>query len=295
MIIRPLCKRLLAPGTGMTLICAFVLQKSSSLCTLFLSRLADTHCLLEHRILVGDDHYNYTMTADEARVQMSIWSIVAAPLIMGNDLRTVSAENRAILLNKEVIAVDQDPLGKAGIRITPKNTTEVWARELHDGSVAVALYAKANGGTDDNCTWTVTAGKYLDGGAASNIDCTVWSSMDAATSECCSDVNCVAFSVSDKDSSFTGCTKNKEALPANGGQEVIATGYEGWTKNEPAPAPATSAQVTVNFADLQAVGWTGTSAHVRDLWQGKDLGVFSGSFSAEVPAPGVVMVKLTAQ
>ena len=104
-------------------------------------------------ILVGDDHWNFTMTPDQSRAQMSIWSIVAAPLIMSSDLRTVSDEYRAILLNKEVIAVDQDPLAIAGTRVTPKGDGEVWARPLIDGAVAVVLYNRLSPFGDEDCTW----------------------------------------------------------------------------------------------------------------------------------------------
>jgi hypothetical protein len=247
-------------------------------------------------ILVGDDHYNYTMTADEAKVQMSIWSIVAAPLIMGNDLRTVTDEMKAILLNKEVIAIDQDPAGKAGIRVSPKGATEVWARELADGSIAVALYNKAGSApSTDNCTWEVTAGKYIDAGSGSNLVCTTWADADAATVECCSNPQCVAFSVTDKSTVLSGCTKNKNALPENGGSWVDAPTYEGWLKknNSDPPAPSQSSKVTVNFADLSSLGWSSSTANVRDLWAGKDRGSFTSSFTAIVPRPGVVLVKLT--
>jgi hypothetical protein len=73
-------------------------------------------------LLIGND----CISDDEARTQMAIWSIVAAPLIMGNDIRNVSASAQAILLNKDAIAVDQDPLGQQGLRVGPQNMTEVW-------------------------------------------------------------------------------------------------------------------------------------------------------------------------
>eukprot|EP01003_Olkasia_polycarbonata_P003061 NODE_162_length_1323_cov_114.195447_g129_i0.p1 GENE.NODE_162_length_1323_cov_114.195447_g129_i0~~NODE_162_length_1323_cov_114.195447_g129_i0.p1 ORF type:complete len:406 (+),score=114.91 NODE_162_length_1323_cov_114.195447_g129_i0:29-1219(+) len=92
-------------------------------------------------LLIGDSG----ATEGEARIQMGIWSIVAAPLIMGNDLRTVQPQFKAILLNKEVIAVDQDSLGKMGGRISPLGDTEVWARELSGGDMAVALLNKGTG------------------------------------------------------------------------------------------------------------------------------------------------------
>lgn len=59
-------------------------------------------------LLIG----NGCVSEDEERTQMAIWSISAAPLIMGNDLRNVSAASKAILLNAEAIAIDQDPLGQ---------------------------------------------------------------------------------------------------------------------------------------------------------------------------------------
>ena len=65
---------------------------------------------------------------------------------MGNDLRTVTASQQAILLNTAAIAVDQDALGQQGIRITPKGNTEVWARRLENGDTAVGLYNKNSAG-----------------------------------------------------------------------------------------------------------------------------------------------------
>jgi len=90
-------------------------------------------------LLIG----NTCISDDEARSQMAIWSICAAPLIMGNDLTDVTEGGKAILQNKEAIAVDQDPLGKMGFRRTPAGDTEVWARELQGGDWAVGLYNKA--------------------------------------------------------------------------------------------------------------------------------------------------------
>ena len=65
-------------------------------------------------LLIGND----CITDDEARTQMAIWSISAAPLIMGNDLRNVTPGGKAILLNKYAISVNQDPLGMMGHRVS---------------------------------------------------------------------------------------------------------------------------------------------------------------------------------
>ena len=60
---------------------------------------------------------NGGMTTDEYRAHFSLWSILAAPLIAGNDLRDMKPEIHDILTNKEVIAVNQDPLGSQGRRV----------------------------------------------------------------------------------------------------------------------------------------------------------------------------------
>lgn len=121
-------------------------------------------------LLVGSGCLN----DDEARSQMAIWAISAAPLTIGADLRTASPSQRAILLNSEVrfvagtagavyhralsfnaadghppprrqaIAIDQDAAVKMGTRVGPSASNEVWARALSDGGggVAVALFKK---------------------------------------------------------------------------------------------------------------------------------------------------------
>jgi alpha-galactosidase len=83
---------------------------------------------------------NGGMTDDEYRAHFSLWAIMAAPLIAGNDLRAMSPETKAILTNREVIAVDQDPLGKQGILVWERPPElQVWSKPLSDGSWAVAL------------------------------------------------------------------------------------------------------------------------------------------------------------
>jgi alpha-galactosidase len=82
---------------------------------------------------------NAGMTDDEYRAHFSLWAILAAPLMAGNDLTTMSPAVRAILTNREVIAVDQDVLGIEGRRAVKLGDTEIWVRSLADGSQAVVL------------------------------------------------------------------------------------------------------------------------------------------------------------
>lgn len=86
-------------------------------------------------LLIG----NYGLSQEQSRMQMAIWAILAAPLLMSADVDTIRPEDRAILLNSHAIAINQDPLGKPGRRIYNKNNEQVWLRFLAGHSMAVAL------------------------------------------------------------------------------------------------------------------------------------------------------------
>ncbi|MET7617281.1 NPCBM/NEW2 domain-containing protein [Streptomyces sp. NPDC005408] len=83
---------------------------------------------------------NGGMTDTEYRSHFSLWSVMAAPLLIGSDLRKAPASAFDILGNREVIAVDQDPLGKQGTVISSEGGRWVVAKEMKDGSRAVALF-----------------------------------------------------------------------------------------------------------------------------------------------------------
>jgi alpha-galactosidase len=83
---------------------------------------------------------NGGMTDEEYRTHMSLWAMLAAPLMAGNDVREMTDETRATLTAPEVIALDQDPLGRQGRRVSGSQTSEVWARPLADRSHAVLLF-----------------------------------------------------------------------------------------------------------------------------------------------------------
>jgi len=83
---------------------------------------------------------NGNMSHDEYITHMSLWVLLAAPLLAGNDLSKMSPETLEILTDKEVIAVDQDAKGTQGHRIAQEGPLEVWAKPLADGGVAVGLF-----------------------------------------------------------------------------------------------------------------------------------------------------------
>src|SRR6267143_2786308 len=137
------------------------------------------------------------MTTTEYRSHFALWSMLAAPLIAGNDLRNMTPEIHDILTNKDEIAVGQDPLGRQGHRVRKDGDLEVWARPLRGGGRAVILFNR---------------------GAADQ-------------------------------------------------------------------------ELTVHWEDLAYPEHL--SAAVRDLWQQKDLGKFTGKFAATVASHAVVMVTVT--
>ena len=98
---------------------------------------------------VGNDG----LTETESRAHFSLWAVMAAPLMAGNDLRTMNAETRRILTNAEVIAVDQDPLGRQGRRVSARGEFQVWAKELHDGGRAVVLFNRGDTDAELGVTW----------------------------------------------------------------------------------------------------------------------------------------------
>ena len=83
---------------------------------------------------------NGGMNHDEYITHMSLWVLLAAPLLAGNDLSKMSPETLDILTNKEVIAVDQDAKGVQGRRLAQEGPLEVWAKPLADGGIAVGLF-----------------------------------------------------------------------------------------------------------------------------------------------------------
>jgi alpha-galactosidase len=139
---------------------------------------------------------NGGLSPTESRAHFSFWALFSAPLMAGNDLRSMSKETREILTQEEVIAVDQDPLGVQGRRVWDRGPQEVWVKPLADGSRAVILF---NRGTEPS-------------------------------------------------------------------------------------------EFTAHWEDLGF--FPETSARVRDLWERKDVGAFTGSYTATVEPHGVVMVRI---
>jgi alpha-galactosidase len=96
---------------------------------------------------------NGGMTDAEYRTHMSLWAILAAPLLAGNDIRSMSAETRDILTNREVIAINQDKAGHQGYRHLKDGDHEVWMRELEGGAWAYGLFNRGDAPATFGVVW----------------------------------------------------------------------------------------------------------------------------------------------
>lgn len=97
---------------------------------------------------------NGGMTKEEYRTHFSMWAMFSAPLLAGNDISNMTADTKEILLNKEVIAVDQDALGQQGRRVKKAGDLEVWSKQLSDGGRAVALVNRGATGARISVSWS---------------------------------------------------------------------------------------------------------------------------------------------
>jgi alpha-galactosidase len=113
------------------------------------------------RIHAGPDHWNdpdmmevgNAMSVNEDRAHFSMWAMLAAPLIAGNDLRNMSKETIEILTNKEVIAVDQDVLGIQGFRFIEDEGLETWFKPLDKDEWAVCFLNRREEPAKINFAW----------------------------------------------------------------------------------------------------------------------------------------------
>lgn len=83
---------------------------------------------------------NFGLSWDQQLTHMALWAIMAAPLLMSNDLRMIDPRSKALLQNKDVIAINQDPMGVQGRRLFKVDSFELWERPLTNASFAVAIF-----------------------------------------------------------------------------------------------------------------------------------------------------------
>ena len=94
------------------------------------------------------------LTHNEQYTYMTLWSLMDAPLIFGGDMTQLDPFTLGLLTNTEVIAVDQDALGKQAAPVAQHGTLEVWAKPMEDGSIAVGLFNRGDQAASINALWS---------------------------------------------------------------------------------------------------------------------------------------------
>jgi len=124
---------------------------------------------------------NGGMTAEEYRTHMTLWALLRAPLIAGNDLRSMSDETKSILMNPDVIAIDQDPYAKPARILSAEGKSEVLVRPLAGDSVAVALFNRGPEPAEIGFRWdSLQLGANLGGKSLQARD--LWTHADVPVS-----------------------------------------------------------------------------------------------------------------
>jgi alpha-galactosidase len=97
---------------------------------------------------------NKGLTDSESRSHFSLWCMLAAPLMAGNDVRKMTPETRAILTDHDVVAIDQDPLGKQGRQVSAEDGREIWVKDLSDSAKAVCILNTAEQPATIKLAWS---------------------------------------------------------------------------------------------------------------------------------------------
>jgi len=227
---------------------------------------------------------NGCISHDEEVTQMSLWAVMAQPLVVSTDFRNITASSAAILLNAAAIEIDQDPLGYMGMRLEASALapTQRWVRPLADGSVAVVLLNR-HGGNASCPSWNASFNGYPEccGGCST---CFANLTVDAAKAQCCGMEECAGFS--HDVSSGNGCFKT---APNCG--FVNSTIYDGYFRANWPPAVPPPADIEISFAD---VNLGAGPVRVYDVLAQADVGVFSGAYTATgVPFHGSAFLRLS--
>lgn len=114
---------------------------------------SDPDMLTVGKVGFGKPHMT-RLTPNEQYTHITLWSILPAPLLIGCDLTVLDAFTLSLLSNDEVIAVNQDALGKQARRVAKTDTTEVWSKQLEDGALAVALFNRGESEGEVVATWS---------------------------------------------------------------------------------------------------------------------------------------------
>ena len=232
---------------------------------------------------------------DAMRTNMAIWCLVAAPLIMGNDVRKLTAEHIAILANPHAIAINQDEAGTMGRRLggaaASNAPTQVWFRPLANGDVAVGLY---NAGPPPTHPWhsacepfnATTGGYFAPKGEQPEGWCLNAFGESLLAWYCCNTPDCAGYNFSS--TTGAGCMFKD----VDGGFVAAGPDVSGSTKPGGSMPPGAAADVTVSFADVGL--FAGAPVQVFDVWAGQVVATTSAAnYTVNVPIFGTAFLRLS--
>jgi len=113
----------------------------------------DPDMLVVGQVGWGPSLHQTKLTPDEQYTHISLWSLLAAPLLIGCDLTQLDTFTLNLLCNDEVIAVNQDPLGKQAIRVKEENGMQIWKKDMQDGTLAVGLFYTGTTSPEEAINW----------------------------------------------------------------------------------------------------------------------------------------------
>jgi alpha-galactosidase len=114
----------------------------------------DPDMLVVGRVGWGPNLHPSRLTPNEQLTHISLWCLQSSPLLIGCDMTAMDEFTLSLLTNDDVLDVNQDPLGKPAGRIATEDQTEVWARPLYDGTMAVGLFNRGIGAAKVKINWT---------------------------------------------------------------------------------------------------------------------------------------------
>jgi len=114
----------------------------------------DPDMLVVGKVGWGPTLHESRLSQNEQIVHITMWAMLAAPLLIGCDMTNLDEFTLAVLTNEELIEVDQDPLGKQATQVIDKDGAVVWMRPLWDGTIAVALFNKTESKLEVSVKWS---------------------------------------------------------------------------------------------------------------------------------------------
>lgn len=263
-----------------------------------------------HPEAAGPGHWNdpdylapeLGFTNDEAQTQFSMWSVLAAPLIIGSDVKSLSQSTIDMLTNREVLAIDQDPLGRQGTAVSTDGALQVWVKPLVNGDRAVALFNRGETAATISTTTRVVGIPKSAAYALRNVWTHTTTESRGTISAAVKPHSVVLFRVSPKN--HPGTTAPNVTLspvtspaPYPGSQLRLAVPGKTFTVTS---ALQNDGRRRIDHAtvtlDLPA-GWTATPSATTQVGRLRGGQLTSLSWTAAVPAsarPGTVPLRVTA-